>query len=290
LKENLDSICRQTYKNIEVLVSDDSPGDEVEQLVKTYRERLPVTYWHNRPSLGSPANWNAVLKKAKGEFIILLHHDDQFANDDSLTLFLAPFQHNPVLHFTFGRNEGIEKYAGSKAVSVKFFEQYRTDPALLVKGNTLGAPSNLCLRREALQLYDERFKWIVDIEYYTRLFKGGKAYSYIDEYLVKTGTHDLQVSNECINDGNILLFENLTFAIENIPRPKDISVFDFYWRLLRNNSVRSLGQLQAVGVSIEQLPSFIHKILNVQRRISKKALRRGAVSKLLMSITYVFGR
>lgn len=280
----------QSYQAIEVIVSDDSPDDAVECLVQSYQNRLPLTYHRNRPSLGSPANWNSVLKKAKGDYLLLLHHDDQFATKESLAKFLQPFGKNPSPDFSFGRNESIEILTKGKPLPGRYFNRYYADPSLLIKVNVLGAPSNVLLRREALQFYDERFRWIVDIEYYARLFNAGKKFAYTDQYLIKTGRHEGQVTNECINDSAVLLYENLTFAVEKIGKVKDLGVFDFYWRLLRNTAVRSISDVTATGIKPEALPPFIRTIINVQSKASPKALRTGAFSKALMAATYAFLR
>lgn len=290
LKENLDSIVRQSYQHIEVLVSDDSPDDAVKDLVQSYQPLLPLVYSRNDPSLGSPANWNAVLRKARGEFVLLLHHDDQFASEKSLELFLKPFETAPATHFSFGRNESIDALAGARPLPSSYFNRYYSDPSLLVTVNVLGAPSNVLLRREVVQPYDERFKWIVDIEYYSRLFTAGKQFAYTDQHLVKTGRHEGQVTNECIDDSTVLLYENLTFATEKIARPKNIGVFDFYWRLLRNHNVKSVADIAAAGVNVENLPAFLLAIMEAQRKVPSKMLRTGASSKLLMAITYAFLR
>ncbi|GAA4752498.1 glycosyltransferase family 2 protein [Flavisolibacter ginsenosidimutans] len=288
LKENLDSVCAQLYQNIEVLVSDDTPDDAVKSLVETYADRLPLSYFKNSPSLGSPANWNAVLQKAKGEFVLLLHHDDQFARPDSLALLLKPFRINPAVDFSFGRNESIENLAKGKAFPWSYFNRYYRDPSLLIARNTLGAPSNVLLRRQVVQLYDERFKWIVDVECYYRLFKGGKKFAYTDQDLIKTGRHEGQITNECLNDSSIVLYENLTFAIEKIRKPKSIVVFDFYWRLLRNNNVRSVDDITVIGIEEARLPRFIRTIIKAQSKVPVTLLRKGFVSKMLMAATYAF--
>lgn len=287
LKQNLDSICAQTHQMIEVIVSDDSPDDAVKELAETYRQRLPLRYVQNRPSLGSPANWNAVLKSAKGEFVLLLHHDDQFAKPDSLARLLQPLVDDPALSFSFARNESIDSITGGKPLSPGYFNRYYNDPSLLITVNTVGAPSNVLLRRDVVAAYDERFKWIVDIELYFRLFKAGKKYAYTDEHLVKTGRHEGQVTNECINDSAILLFENLTFAAEKIVAPKSITVFDFYWRLLRNNNVKSIADLEAVGINVKTLPRFVHRIVSMQTKIPSGFLQKGIFSKPLMALTYL---
>lgn len=287
LKQNLDSILRQTYRQLEVLVSDDSPQDEVQELVKEYAGRLPLSYVRNRPSLGSPANWNAVLSRANGDFVLLLHHDDQFSKKDSLQKLLTPLLTNASIDFSFGRNESIDAIAGTKPFSAAHFNRYYNHPSLLLLANTLGAPSNVLLRRNAVGRYDERFKWIVDVYFYSTLFAQKKRFAYVDEHLVKTGRHEGQVTNECLNDSNVLLYENITYAVENIKKPKRLAVFDFYWRLLRNNGVRSAERLREAKINPAELPHFLLRVLAVQSKIPPAVLRSGPFSKLLMVLTFL---
>ena len=69
LKRLLDSIAIQTFKDFEVIITDDSPGNEVEQFCLQYQSLLPIKYIKNNTSLGSPGNWNACISNASGQWI-----------------------------------------------------------------------------------------------------------------------------------------------------------------------------------------------------------------------------
>src|SRR6185503_4160236 len=83
----LESIIKQDYKFVEVIISDDSPGEDIKQAIEPFTKSLDIKYFHNDQSLGSPKNWNAALDKAAGEFLLLLHQDDWFHADNALSLF-----------------------------------------------------------------------------------------------------------------------------------------------------------------------------------------------------------
>ena len=72
----LKSVLQQTYKRVEVVISDDSPDDTVKIAIEPYKSELSIVYIQNRPALKSPANWNNAIRVAKGDFFILLHQDD----------------------------------------------------------------------------------------------------------------------------------------------------------------------------------------------------------------------
>ena len=42
----LDSILKQDYKNVEIIISDDSPGEDTKQAIERYRNKLVIKYFH----------------------------------------------------------------------------------------------------------------------------------------------------------------------------------------------------------------------------------------------------
>ena len=49
LKTLLDSISIQTYNDFEIIINDNSKDDSVEQLLKSYTDKLPINYIKNNP-------------------------------------------------------------------------------------------------------------------------------------------------------------------------------------------------------------------------------------------------
>jgi glycosyltransferase involved in cell wall biosynthesis len=280
------SIISQTYKEVEVLISDDTPDDSVKIIVDKFAKDLNISYWQNLKPLGSPSNWNAAIEKAKGPYVILLHHDDYFASEHSLARFITPFEGNSSVEFVFGRNPSIETLSRGKPFSHKFFQQYYQDPELLLAGNYIGAPSNVMLRVSAIEPYHKIYKWIVDIDFYIRLFKTKKRFFYVDENLVNIGIHEGQVTNDCVNNDQVLLFENISYAMENNLTVRSLKLYDFYWRLIRNAGIKSPEQLCQVGLTKNSIPAFIRRIISLQRLIPGRFLQMGIFSKALMTVGF----
>src|SRR3954463_5822686 len=103
------SIVKQTYKHVEVVVSDDSPDESVKLITDAYINQLNIKYYHHVPALKSPANWNAALDKASGELLMLLHHDDWLNTEDALVSYVQAFEEHPDVDFVFSRNTGVDK-------------------------------------------------------------------------------------------------------------------------------------------------------------------------------------
>lgn len=77
----LRSALNQQYANLEIIVCDDSRGDEIRQVVEslTGDAALRVRYVRNPQTLGFVGNLLACLDEAKGDFIKFLCDDDQLS-------------------------------------------------------------------------------------------------------------------------------------------------------------------------------------------------------------------
>jgi len=76
LAETLASIAAQTAAvDYEVVVCDDGQTEDNRRVV----EQFPATrffYHPNRPALGPVGNWNECLRRARGQWVMVLHEDD----------------------------------------------------------------------------------------------------------------------------------------------------------------------------------------------------------------------
>ncbi|WLG97268.1 glycosyltransferase [Pseudomonas sp. FP198] len=72
------SALAQTYENIEIIVCDDSPGDEIRHIVTSFTEPAhPIRYLKNPQRLGLQGNLLRCVEEAQGEFIKVLCDDDR---------------------------------------------------------------------------------------------------------------------------------------------------------------------------------------------------------------------
>ncbi|WP_434701053.1 glycosyltransferase [Pseudomonas sp. D1-36] len=72
------SALAQTYENVEIIVCDDSPDDEIRNIVASFKQPAhPVRYLKNPQRLGLPGNLLRCVDEAQGEFIKVLCDDDR---------------------------------------------------------------------------------------------------------------------------------------------------------------------------------------------------------------------
>lgn len=72
----LESISKQSYKNIEVIIGDNASTDNSEAVIKSFVDRFGFQYIKNETNLGSHNNVNNLITKAAGELIAIYHDDD----------------------------------------------------------------------------------------------------------------------------------------------------------------------------------------------------------------------
>ncbi len=92
----LDSALVQTWRNKEIIVSDDSEGDEIAAIVAARAPRGRLRLVQNRPRLRARKNYAQTVALARGEFVKFLNDDDLLAPDCVATM-VAAFQKIPDL-------------------------------------------------------------------------------------------------------------------------------------------------------------------------------------------------
>jgi glycosyltransferase involved in cell wall biosynthesis len=83
LKKTLESITGQTYRNLEIIVSDNcSPDPNVERIAKDF-EKLDnrIQYFRQTENTGAANNFRFVLGKARGEYFMWAADDDFISED-----------------------------------------------------------------------------------------------------------------------------------------------------------------------------------------------------------------
>lgn len=82
LIEALDSLTTQTYKNMEILISDNASTDGTEAIVRQYAEKYPCIRYHRfEENRGAGANFRHVLGEAKGKYFMWAAGHDRWSGN-----------------------------------------------------------------------------------------------------------------------------------------------------------------------------------------------------------------
>lgn len=289
----LNSIAIQTFRDFEVLITDDSPDDELKIFILNYSSDFSITYIKNIVALGTPENWNESIKHAKGKWIKLMHDDDWFLNENSLAKFaIAAKSSNKGFIFSAYQNLYLDENRIEKVIesSSSFrFKQLKKNVASLLSKNIIGPPSVTMHKNDVKSSYDKHLKWLVDIDFYFDRMKYDDIV-YINEPLINVGLSNEQVTKSCFRIAEVEIPEYFHFmnkiGWENL---RNILVYDASWRLFRNLNIKNKNDLISAGYH-DEVPLIISSLIKFQRKLPNQLLKFGATSKLFMLFHYLFFR
>ncbi|MGI8439168.1 MAG: glycosyltransferase family 2 protein [Thermoleophilaceae bacterium] len=77
LRRAIDSVLVQTYENFELVVCDNASQDSTEAICDEYRRLDPrVRYFRHATNIGLIENFNSILERARGDYLMFLADDD----------------------------------------------------------------------------------------------------------------------------------------------------------------------------------------------------------------------
>jgi len=288
LKRLLDSIEMQNFRSFEVVLTDDSPGEELRGLVENHPLKPKIRYFKNQKTLGSPENWNEAIRKTLADWIKIMHDDDWFSGPDSLRSFAEAIEGGKS-DFYFSAFTRVLPDGRSERIRLRSsrLEALNRFPELLLAANRIGPPSVVIFKKDPSILFDHRMQWLVDIDFYIRFLKKHPSSGYLSRPLVQIGISESQVTQSSFGKQEIeiperfLLAEKLEGAVN-----RNIHIYDSWWRFLRNLSVRDSGQIASAGYN-GKIPPFITDMIKSQNKIPATLLRWGPSSKFFMFLNYL---
>jgi glycosyltransferase involved in cell wall biosynthesis len=163
LKESFERIHNQTFKDYEVVISDNSNNEFVEKLCLEYQDRFSIIYKKELESVGMSANSNAVINLCNGEYIKILHCDDFLFSDKALEIIVNSLDNSDKYWLVNQFNHTYD--------SINFFDPRSPNYPnhLLIGNNLLGSPTNVTIRNFNIEYFDTNVNLSMDIEWYHRL-------------------------------------------------------------------------------------------------------------------------
>ena len=161
LKDCIESVIFQDYKNIEYIIIDGNSTDNTLEIIKSYESNLLI--YISEKDNGIYDAINKGIKLSTGDYVGLLHSDDffkdntvvsriinSFSNFDTDSVYSNSFFINPI------SNKVTRKYSSQNFKNWKFrFGLMPSHPTFYIKGSKL----------KSHDLYDNNFKIAADFDF-----------------------------------------------------------------------------------------------------------------------------
>jgi len=207
IRETLKSIVNQTYKNIEIIVSDNVSDDNTVKIVKKLmKEDNRIKLNINSENLGFSGNLNKLIELSNSEYIAIYHADDIYEKN-IIEEQVKHLKENPKLAgcFTLGR---VINGKGEIQNRDYFIYYERTLPSNLVvnldffvkkmceRGNLFICPTSMIKKSVYKELggFNTNIKYIEDQDMWTRILEKYNL-GIIKKELINYRIHENQGSN-----------------------------------------------------------------------------------------------
>jgi glycosyltransferase involved in cell wall biosynthesis len=169
LEHSFNILAQQTFQDFEIVISDHSLNDDIKDVCyKWFNSNLGLSIVYVRNDIGRgkiAPNINNAIKHCNGGYIKILFQDDFLYNVDSLEMIFNSITIN------LNQKWFITGCAHTKDCIDLYdpMAPYYHD-RIYAGINTISCPSVLTIKNEDLLLFNETLNWLVDVEYYKRLY------------------------------------------------------------------------------------------------------------------------
>jgi glycosyltransferase involved in cell wall biosynthesis len=279
----LESIVNQRFSNFEVIVTDDSTNDSVEKIVHRYKKAADISYSRNLQCLGSPRNWNEGLKRARGKWIKLMHHDDWFSSGTSLEKFFEAAESDDRVPFVFSASNACNQRGQTEFThwpSPDINDALNWPEKNLALRNLIGGPSATMFARHAINEFDENLIWLVDVDAYIRLLQKHRPL-YIREPLVNVSlAQSGQLTSMITRNRPLMLAEHIyLFSKYNLNNEAEIQ--DYLYSHLGQLDFKEMSTLLRMRLVRPHVTAIlvIYARVRLRQLLQATTTRRFQVSK-----------
>ncbi len=180
IKDTINSVNQQTFKNIEHIFIDGNSIDNTIKIIKDNKQKNSILI--SEKDNGIYDAMNKGIKLSKGEIIFILNSDDTFYNNSIVQNVINIFTKNIDLELIYGNLI----YTKDKDV-VRKWKSGNFKPGSFLKGWCPPHPSFIVKKRiyEKYGLFNLSYKFAADLEIMYRFLEKFKCkHYYFDEYII----------------------------------------------------------------------------------------------------------
>lgn len=194
IRETIDSVLNQTYRDFELIVVDDGSSDRTADIISSYKDRLIYIRKENE---GISTARNRGIEIARGEYLAFIDHDDIWF-PEFLEEVVAELDKNKEARLCFANTYVMD---GEKKRTRTLFDICPPHKGMvfekLVKGNFIPVITTV-IRREVFEevgLFDPRYRIAEDWDIFLKISKRYPI-TFIDRPLAEYRIHEASFSRQ----------------------------------------------------------------------------------------------
>ena len=158
------SISVQTLKDVEVVISDHSVDNSIEDYCKFNEYNLSINYFRNEEGRGNPGvNTNSALDRCTGEVIKLFYQDDFFYDTEALEKMYKAMTNSTKSWFVCGATHTIDD---GKSFFNPMYPRWDENMILHPGFNFIGGASVLSIKQHVKTRFDIDTVMLLDVDFY----------------------------------------------------------------------------------------------------------------------------
>ena len=273
LKECLDSLLGQSYKDFEIILINDGSTDKSGEIAQTYAESHSFITLVHQNNAGQSIARNEGLKKAKGQYIVFVDSDDRI-DSKALEYYAQCFKNDPTLDIIYtefnlisdeGHSLGYQKFwfnmstlAGQTKSGDELLQTLYEQKAVLFTYTWQGAIAKNLLQQYAIKFCEDIFHQDIlfglkCFSYAKKVFLSPKRfYDYRQSLLSTTrGGGDMNKLLKSAKSYAITAHRIVTFSV-NVLNSVWVEYYACYYRCIRTLLIRIMRILNNLPWSDEK--------------------------------------
>lgn len=238
LKRSIESVCNQSYKNLEILLVDDGSTDGSEQICDEYAKKDSRIRAIHKKNGGPSEARNIAIEQAKGEYIAFVDGDDWIDKDMYENMYLAIRKANADLAVCAYKEVSVNHVADSTNDTILYFDKDEALESFIKEEEDVciqNAAWNKLFKKELLK--ELRFpvgKLYEEIVFTTKLLHNAEKVVYLNQgyynYVVdRIGSiMNAGVNARIFTDQIPLYFEKRKY-LQSIDREDLVNIHNFYF-------------------------------------------------------------
>jgi len=195
------TIASQTLKEIQVVVSDHSITDDIEEFCNLNEYNLNIKYIRNENNRGNPSsNTNNAIDNSDGEIIKIFQQDDFFYDTEALEKMYNVMINSDSKWFVCG---AIHTRDDGNMFFNPMYPRWNNKMMLERGNNSIGGLSVLSIKNVVKTRFDKNLRMLLDVDfYYNTMLNHGMPIFYQD-ILISNRVRDSDTLSAEVNDEEV---------------------------------------------------------------------------------------